>query len=108
MAMESSQDTAKVTGFEVSPDGTITTGFTYPRSMPLEALSRQIEGDSSQITRSLGLYSVEKPQKLEIADVLTVKIRRERPARKLARIASTAVKKSSSSTYFPNPSDCGL
>jgi hypothetical protein len=75
----------KVTGFEVSPDGTITTGFTYPRSMPLEALSRQIERDSSQITRSLGLYSVEKPQKLEIADVLTVKIRRERPARKAGK-----------------------
>jgi len=75
----------KVTGFEVSPDGTITTGFTYPRSMPLEALIRQIEGDSSQITRSLGLYSVEKPTKLEIADVLTVKIRRERPARKAGK-----------------------
>lgn len=72
----------KVTGFEVASDGTLTTGFTYPRSMPLEALFRQIEGDSSTIARSLGLYSVEKPQKLQIADVLTVKIRRERPARK--------------------------
>jgi len=36
----------KVTGFEVSPDSTVTTGFTYPRSMPLEALIRQIEMDS--------------------------------------------------------------
>jgi hypothetical protein len=75
----------KVTGFEVGSDGTITTGFTYPRSMPLEALAKQIEGDSSIIARSLGLYSVEKPQKLEIADVLTVKIRRERPARKAGK-----------------------
>jgi hypothetical protein len=50
--------------------------------MPLEALVKQIEGDSSTIARSLGLYSVEKPHKLEIADVFTVKVRRERPPRK--------------------------
>jgi hypothetical protein len=74
----------KVTGFEVSGD-VLTVGYIYPRSMPLEALSRQIEGDSSQIARSLGLYSVEKPTKLEIADVLTVKVRRERPARKAGK-----------------------
>jgi len=34
----------KVTGFEVSGDA-LTVGYIYPRSMPLEALSRQIEGD---------------------------------------------------------------
>jgi hypothetical protein len=72
----------KVTGFEVSPDGTLTTGFTYPRSLPVEALTKQIEGDSSTIARSLGLYALEKPQKLQIADVFTVRVRRERPARK--------------------------
>jgi hypothetical protein len=60
----------------------LTAGYTYPRSMPLEALVKQIEGDSSQIARSLGLYAIEKPHKLEIADVFTVKVRRERPARK--------------------------
>ncbi len=75
----------KVTGFDVGSDGTLTTGYIYPRSMLLEALVKQIEGDSSQITRSLGLYSLEKPQKLQIADVLTVKIRRERPARKAGK-----------------------
>jgi hypothetical protein len=72
----------RVAGFEVSPDGTLTTGFIYPRSMPLEALAKQIEGDSSLIARSLGLYALEKPQKLQIADVFTVRVRRERPARK--------------------------
>jgi hypothetical protein len=72
----------KVTGFEVSPDGTLTTGFTYPRSLPVEALAKQIEGDSSTIARSLGLYALEKPTKLQIADVFTVRVRRERPARK--------------------------
>ena len=71
----------KVTGFEVSGD-VLTAGYIYPRSMPLEALVKQIEGNSSTIARSLGLYSVEKPHKLEIADVFTVKVRRERPPRK--------------------------
>jgi hypothetical protein len=72
----------KVTGFDVGSDGTLTAGYIYPRSMPLEALFKQIEGDSSIIARSLGLYALEKPQKLQIAAVLTVKVRRERPARK--------------------------
>src|ERR687885_1180174 len=72
----------KVTGFETGSDGTLTAGYIYPRSMTPESLARVIEGESSQITRSLGLYSIEKPQKLQIADVFTVKVRRERPARK--------------------------
>jgi hypothetical protein len=72
----------KVTGFEVSSDGVLTAGYIYSRSMAPESLARLIEDDSSQIARSLGLYSVEKPQKLQIADVFTVKVRRERPARK--------------------------
>lgn len=71
----------KVTGFEVG-DGVITAGYAYSRSMTPEALARVIEGESSQIARSLGLYAIEKPHKLQIADVFTVKIRRERPARK--------------------------
>lgn len=71
----------KVTGFEVN-DGTLTAGFIYSRSMAPESLARVIEGESSQITRSLGLYAIEKPQKLQIADVFTVRVRRERPARK--------------------------
>lgn len=72
----------KVTGFEVGSDGVITAGYLYPRSMALEVLARQVDGDSSTIARSLGLYALEKPQKLQIADIFTVKIRRERPARK--------------------------
>jgi hypothetical protein len=50
--------------------------------VPVEALAKQIERDSSTIARSLGLYALEKPTKLQIADVFTVKVRRERPARK--------------------------
>jgi len=72
----------KVTGFEISSDGVLTAGYIYSRSMSPESLAKVFEGESSQIARSLGLYSVEKPQKLQIADVFTVKVRRERPARK--------------------------
>ncbi len=72
----------RVSGFELSPDGVVTCGYTYSRSMPVEALVKAIEDDSPTIARNLGLYAIEKPQKLQIADVLTVKARRERPARK--------------------------
>jgi hypothetical protein len=72
----------KVTGFEVSSDGVVTAGYTYPRSMPVEALIRVIETDSPVMGRNLGLYALEKPQKLAVCDCLTVKVRRERPARK--------------------------
>ncbi len=72
----------KVTGFEVSSDGVVTAGYTYSRSMPVEALVKVIEEDSPVMARNLGLYSVEKSQKLQVADVFTVKVRRERPPRK--------------------------
>ena len=71
-----------VTGFEAGSDGTFTAGFTYSRSVSPESLARVIESESSQITRSLGLYAIEKAQKLQIADVFTVRVRRERPTRK--------------------------
>jgi hypothetical protein len=72
----------KVTGFEIGSDGTLTAGFTYSRSVSPESLAKVIESESPQIVRSLGLYAIEKPQKLQIADVFSVKVRRERPARK--------------------------
>ena len=72
----------KVTGFEVSSDGVVTAGFTYSRSMPIEALIRTIDDDSIVMARNLGLYAIEKPQKLQVTDCLTIKARRERPARK--------------------------
>lgn len=71
----------RVTGFEES-GGIITAGYSYSRSVNPEALSKAIEDNSPAITRFLGLYALEKAQKLPIADVLTVKIRRERPQRK--------------------------
>lgn len=75
----------KVTGFEINSDATLTTGFTYSRSVTPEALIKQIERDSSQIAKSLGLYAIEKAYKLPIADCLAIKVRRDRPARKTDR-----------------------
>ncbi len=75
----------KVTGFEINSDGTLTTGFTYSRSVTPEALIKAIDRDSSQIAKSLGLYAIEKAYKLPIADCLAIKVRRDRPARKTDR-----------------------
>ncbi len=72
----------KVTGFEQHADGILTAGYSYPRSMPHEGILKAIEADSPTIARNLGLYAIEKAQKLQITDCLAVKIRRERPARK--------------------------
>lgn len=74
----------KVTGFESKSDNTLIAGFTYGRSMPQDALVKQIERDSSDIARHLGLYAIEKPQKLQVTDCLTINIKRERPAKKAA------------------------
>jgi len=72
----------RVTGFEVNSDGLVTAGFTYSHSVPVEALIKTIQDDSPVMVRNLGLYAIEKPSKLAVCDCLTVKIRRERPARK--------------------------
>src|SRR5919202_1810133 len=72
----------KVTGVESNSDGSILAGYTYPRSMPVEALIEAIEKDSPLIARNLGLYALQKPEKLKITDCLVVKIRRDRPHRK--------------------------
>jgi hypothetical protein len=72
----------KVTGFEQHADGTLVAGFTYSRSMPVQAILKTIEGDSPTIARNLGLYAIEKAIKLQVTDCLVIKVRRDRPARK--------------------------
>ncbi|NES24151.1 MAG: hypothetical protein F6K41_35875 [Symploca sp. SIO3E6] len=76
----------KVTGVE-STDSLLTAGYSYSHSMPVEELAKVIEDNSPTIARNLGLYAIEKPQKLPIADVLSVKIRRSRPSRKTNTLA---------------------
>ncbi|NER47576.1 MAG: hypothetical protein F6J92_12900 [Symploca sp. SIO1A3] len=71
----------KVTGVE-STDSLLTAGYSYSHSMPIQELIKAIEANSPTIARNLGLYAIEKPHKLPIADILTLKIRRERPSRK--------------------------
>jgi hypothetical protein len=72
----------RVTGVEATADGCITAGYSYSRSVAPESLVKVIEGDSQTIARNLGLYAIEKPQKLKVTDCLVVKVRRSRPARK--------------------------
>jgi len=72
----------KVTGVESGTDNILTAGYSYSHSMPVEELAKVIEDNSPTIARNLGLYAIEKPQKLPIADVLALKIKRERPSRK--------------------------
>ena len=72
----------KVTGVESGTDSILTAGYSCSHSMPVEELAKVIEGNSPTIARNLGLYAIEKPHKLPIADILTLKIRRERPSRK--------------------------
>jgi len=72
----------KVTGVESGTDSILIAGYSYSHSMPVEELAKVIEANSPTIARNLGLYAIEKPQKLPIADVLSVKIRRSRPSRK--------------------------
>ncbi|NEP63224.1 MAG: hypothetical protein F6K31_41015 [Symploca sp. SIO2G7] len=77
----------KVTGVESGTDSINTAGYSYSHSMPVEELVKVIEDNSPTIARNLGLYAIEKPQKLPIADILTLKIRRERPSRKTNTLA---------------------
>ncbi|NEQ66145.1 MAG: hypothetical protein F6K21_11695 [Symploca sp. SIO2D2] len=76
----------KVTGVE-STDSLLTAGYSYSHSMPIQELIKAIEDNSPVIARTLGLYAIEKPHKLPIADILTLKIKRERPSRKTNTLA---------------------
>jgi predicted RNA-binding Zn-ribbon protein involved in translation (DUF1610 family) len=71
----------KVTGLQES-DGVVTAGYSYSRSISPNALAKLIKDCSSEITRNLGIYSIESAKKLAITDCLVVKFRKDRPARK--------------------------
>jgi ssDNA-binding Zn-finger/Zn-ribbon topoisomerase 1 len=71
----------KVTGIEVTEE-VVTVGYFYSQSISPDALAKLIKDCSSEITRSLGIYSIESAKKLAVTDCLVVKFRRDRPARK--------------------------
>ncbi|MBD2441004.1 hypothetical protein [Nostoc sp. FACHB-110] len=71
----------KVTGIEET-DSVVTAGYGYSRTMSPEAIAKLIKDCSPEITRNLGIYSVESAKKLAVTDCLVVKFRKDRPARK--------------------------
>jgi hypothetical protein len=71
----------RVTGIEEA-DGVITSGYSYSRSTSPDAIAKLMKDCSQEITRALGIYSIESAKKLAVADCLVVKFRKDRPARK--------------------------
>jgi hypothetical protein len=75
------QTPLKAAGYEVNGD-ILNCCYAYSRSLSPESLIKLVEQESANIARNLGLYGVESPRKLNIADLVTIKVRRERPVRK--------------------------
>ncbi len=71
----------KVTGIEEN-DGTVTAGYSYSRTISPDALVKLIKDCSPDMSRNLGIYSIENVRKLAVTDCLVVKFRRDRPKRK--------------------------
>ncbi|MBD2505452.1 transposase-like zinc-binding domain-containing protein [Anabaena azotica] len=71
----------RVTGIDET-DGVVTAGYAYSRSHSPEAIAKLIKDCSQEITRNLGIYSIESAKKLAVTDCLVVKYRRDRPVRK--------------------------
>lgn len=76
------QTPLRVTGYEVSGD-VLSCCYSYSRSLLPESLVRLVEQESVNMARNLGLYGVESPRKLTIADLVSIKVRRQRPIRKI-------------------------
>ncbi|MBD2303202.1 hypothetical protein [Nostoc sp. FACHB-190] len=68
----------KVMGVEES-DLTVTAGYSYSRTISVDALAKLVNDCSSEIAKSLGIHSIESARKLDITDCLAVEFRRERP-----------------------------
>ena len=66
-----------VKGFYKRSEGTVDTGYGYSHSTPVEALLRDLQKYSENITRALGIHKIVTVRKLEIADLLVLSFRRE-------------------------------
>lgn len=71
----------RVTGIEET-DSIVTAGYSYSKTINVDALAKLIKDCSSEITKNLGIYSIEFAKKLAVTDCLVVKFRKDRPARK--------------------------
>jgi hypothetical protein len=66
-----------VRGYHKRSDGTVDIGLGYSRSIPVEALTRDLQRFSVNIAKGLGLHKITSVRKLEYADLLVLSFRRE-------------------------------
>lgn len=71
----------RVTGIEET-DGIVTAGYGYSKAVNVDALAKLIKDCSPEITKALGIYSIESAKKLTVTDCLVIKFRKDRPSRK--------------------------
>ena len=65
-----------VKGYEKRSDGAVDVGYGYGRSIPLEALHRDLNRHSEDIAKTLRIHKISSIRKLEIADLLVLTYRR--------------------------------
>ena len=66
-----------VKGYSKRSDGAVDVGYSYARSIPLEALHRDLNRHSEDIAKTLRIHKISSIRKLEIADLLVLTYRRE-------------------------------
>jgi archaellum component FlaC len=66
-----------VKGYQVKPDGSVDVGYSYSRSIQVEALIADLNRHSGNLAKWLGIHKITSIRKLEIADLLVVTFRRE-------------------------------
>lgn len=72
------QMSLRVTGIDET-DSVVTAGYGYSRSHNPEAIAKLIRDCSPEITKILGIYSIESVKKLPITECLAVEFKRDRP-----------------------------
>lgn len=66
-------------GYRALPDGSASAGYGYSRSMPVEALARDLQRLSGQIAKDLGIHEIKSVRKHELSNLLIVSWRCDRP-----------------------------
>jgi hypothetical protein len=70
-----------VKGYQVKPDGSVDVGYSYSRSIPVDALLGDLSRHSGDIAKSLGIHKITSIRKLEITDLVVLSFRREAAVR---------------------------
>ena len=66
-----------VKGYSKRSDGAVDVGYGYGRSIPVEALLRDLQRHSEDVSKTLRIHKISSVRKLEIADLLVLTYRRE-------------------------------